>query len=807
MFPLRKKHEAAPVEITLTVANSASLEGYVESLRAEYPHVQFGLAPALETQQLDNSAAKAAEEEAEETIAKYAADHPHTGPLAVFMLDGKGAGSMDEEGDGAMRAMISSALLNPLRTVACLIPEDVKVTTPDDISPATMLRQMVDTVLSTEGITVIVGRAATESFLADPDGYMDGLRPSTEGLGTAALIGAIVGSVVGLNKLKQMKKAKKAVKNSSTLASGVFTYENDCTEKLRDTVTDTYASPEWRSTHPVKPGMVSAAGIAEALSKQGHFPQDAVAGVVHDAAQIKQMLAKASALIDPYLKDLEKLGQEALSLNANDSVAAAKDLLVDGLKTLKRPEDRGVLPMPVLINGAVYTHRDWNSAGHITIDHTHGLPDTIPAMTQKQFDVAAKLLVDLFITSVDGFEAWRDAVFYMVPDHHRNLMARLLPEIDDTHLYEQMGDEYGYDHDGYAGGPRAYQCYLYKYIAQFGEEIEALVLWMNRSVDSSRSSMEGLEPSTEGAGADVLMIIGASVVASVVARLIGRALVGLGKLLMMPFRERSPEVKKKIGSEIDVIEEQINLSFLFPEWMDNRRFYTGSIDGSGIANRLAIHGRPPTAETIVAGVRSHIAASARLIDWYVHVMGPYITAMNHIADGLKRDSHRSDFDVKSAIATAEAAVEKLGKPWTALPVQADHLLGHATFSYDATHDENSLEFANEEHHGLITALTKINSPVVADVLIDALEALRDYQDKYSKVPHLADGEDSDHFDAKLPGDPNNTLWDAMQAPSDLSTYYWHSNAQHRYQFVLWEMETSLLSVAKGLKLWLERSVK
>ena len=160
----------APAKPVLSV-ESASLIDYAESLKARFGVHVFHqqLDAGLETQQLDNSEREAMIDRIKSTINDYDNKHPHTGPTHIYLLDGHGMGNAD---DGVVNALIASSLRNPSQTLAALIPENVNYTRPDDLSPASMLRQLADQVLASEGVRCVVGRKALEAFLEGDEQYV-----------------------------------------------------------------------------------------------------------------------------------------------------------------------------------------------------------------------------------------------------------------------------------------------------------------------------------------------------------------------------------------------------------------------------------------------------------------------------------------------------------------------------------------------------------------------------------------------------------------------------------------------------------
>lgn len=180
MFSLSQPKPAAAPQVapTLLLAGlTPACEAIAQDAVKQHKHVALTTVAALETQQLDHSAEEAALDEVKETLDKYDEEHPHTGPLHVYLLDGAGAAVMDQEGqDTPLKALVNAALSDPRRTIAALMPEDVNYKQTDDIAPSQLLRQLADTILSTESVVTLVGKAAFEAFVADPEGYLAQLK-------------------------------------------------------------------------------------------------------------------------------------------------------------------------------------------------------------------------------------------------------------------------------------------------------------------------------------------------------------------------------------------------------------------------------------------------------------------------------------------------------------------------------------------------------------------------------------------------------------------------------------------------------
>lgn len=177
MFPLQKHQSTTPSvesiasEKPVLSVESASLIDYAENLRERFGLSIFRqqLDTGLETQQLDNSEREAMMDRIKSTINDYDNKHPHTGPTHIYLLDGRGLGNAD---DGVVNALISSSLRNPSHTLAALIPENTSYASPDDLSPSSMLKQLANRVLASEGVRCVVGKRALEAFLDGDEQYV-----------------------------------------------------------------------------------------------------------------------------------------------------------------------------------------------------------------------------------------------------------------------------------------------------------------------------------------------------------------------------------------------------------------------------------------------------------------------------------------------------------------------------------------------------------------------------------------------------------------------------------------------------------
>lgn len=171
------KPAVASVEAVSLVLTSftPAMEEAAKEYASRYSHVAalpFSPKAAVESQELDHSAELAALDEVRDTIDKFNEEHPYTGASQVYMLDGEQTAYMDPEGNQtAMRALVTAALNNKSKVIAALLPTDTKVSHLGQIPMALTLRQLGESMVSMENVTVLVGKAAFESFLKDPEGY------------------------------------------------------------------------------------------------------------------------------------------------------------------------------------------------------------------------------------------------------------------------------------------------------------------------------------------------------------------------------------------------------------------------------------------------------------------------------------------------------------------------------------------------------------------------------------------------------------------------------------------------------------
>jgi len=832
MFTLRQPSvsPATPSSPTIVLAGLTPVtEALAQSLAKRYTHVTTATAVALETQQLDHSAELAAEEEVKDTVDKYDADHPHTGPLQVYLLDGQGAAVMDQASeDTPLQALVNAVIRNPRRTVAALMPEDENIKAIEDIPPSLILRQLADTILTTEGITTLVGKEAFEAFVKDPssgieesfkdetpaiesilvgagiatavaafgamlwvgiknaranaaeayrraqipgqlikamnDTYLssswrkaqvyktgsigasgigpyvttergipsdpaavaettiattksfidqytvavkhyvselnrvsagaekgsamldligsvsqtandiknhvnqngsvnrallgkvkalsnplesthypnsgmlgnvgihgldfkrfpaihgdatelkpfseaqlsevakavlslldvvidlrvayseiealgariqalpdsamdvrnaegvrqdtelggyysrskfirtyahplrnlaesltnsaialdrwmsrsivghasieslsdnwtvnfkqttDGLTDTatTESLIGAAVIGGIVGAIVGWNKLSANKRKREEGARAAAhpLGEGVHTLDKAAFDDMAKQLGKTFFDPKWCSAHPLHVGTVSASGIAEYLMDGQHIAANPTQSVQKDYVKVTSILRATKALVNPYLKDLEKLSTEALHQLAegekSEDYTRVGKYLEAQMPTIRRPEQRGTIPTAELLGNLKYLPGDWQTVGKFirTVEPT--VPHDIPAMTQPIFDEAVKFLKTVFRSDGANLFQMVSTVDYLTPEYSPAHYTELMDSVDNVTIWRFFGDEYGYEHYGDHGanvGPKVYQGYLYLCLEHLATEMEALVKWMERSIE------------------------------------------------------------------------------------------------------------------------------------------------------------------------------------------------------------------------------------------------------------------------------------------------------------------------------------
>ena len=109
----------------IVVVGNPSLESFVESLALDAEQVTFeGIAaPALESQQIDQKRRDEMLIDVQDKLTQLVSGAKKTGPLQIFLLDGKGLAAGNAASQSTMHALAHSALASSRHTVAAFLPE------------------------------------------------------------------------------------------------------------------------------------------------------------------------------------------------------------------------------------------------------------------------------------------------------------------------------------------------------------------------------------------------------------------------------------------------------------------------------------------------------------------------------------------------------------------------------------------------------------------------------------------------------------------------------------------------------------
>lgn len=126
-------NQAAPsgARMAVAVIGAPSMEGFVNKLMDSLPHVTVHHVKAehlgLESQQIDEAERKAMIMGVQTQLTDFAKAHPNTGPVHVYLLDGKGLAAGDEGSQATLSALAAAAMNDPTNTVAAFLPEDESI--------------------------------------------------------------------------------------------------------------------------------------------------------------------------------------------------------------------------------------------------------------------------------------------------------------------------------------------------------------------------------------------------------------------------------------------------------------------------------------------------------------------------------------------------------------------------------------------------------------------------------------------------------------------------------------------------------
>lgn len=400
-----------PVTYPVTVIAPAALESFVEDMRKHFPQLSITQGnPSLETQQLDNSRARQEEEAIVDVVQKHH-DHekPITGPVQIFLLDNKGVVSNDDGAESTtLKALINATLSDPTRTVAALMPESTHVNHPDDLAPNTLLRQIAGTVLSTEGVTTLVGLEALSAFLRNPQSHMaDACTASNEAsakdiaIGVAG-VGAVAAILGGMGFL-----IHQGIKEQQRWAA--------IPGRLRNAMRATYLSDAWLKAQTFIREPVSSHGIAHYLATQHAMPKDPLK-VIHDTMEAsRQMRGHYLGHVEQYVRDLNNVAE---GTRRGDSVLGAVGALFPQAEKARQTLNTsgsmsGILAskLRALPTPLEYLQREWprrdmlfgleflrsTFSGH----PSSNLPSTLPPLKKAQIHPYAQIIESLLDEVID----------------------------------------------------------------------------------------------------------------------------------------------------------------------------------------------------------------------------------------------------------------------------------------------------------------------------------------------------------------------------------------------------------------------
>lgn len=343
MFTKKTHHPAAIVPTTVVLSAFApSQESYLAELPTRFPGVEVIAGAALESQQLDHSAQQAALDKVIDTLDKYDEDHPHTGPMHIYLLDGQGLAGGDPQGEGTLRALVNSAMNQPYRTVAALMPEDRTITKAEELAPSTLLRQLADSVLSTEGVTILVGAAALEAFLVNPPVRSIEGTASIEGVGSAVALTTIFGGMI-IAVAALIHYLGKGIEKLINAPRGGDESKKDVPVNhiatMCNAIEATYLSPGWLATKKMVVGVISGQGIVDRLHDGRALPTDIAKAASGHLKAANRLCNGFSQLYTPYAKKVNSTLEQMVAMFKKDGNAAAA--IAYGEKTLKGIREPG----------------------------------------------------------------------------------------------------------------------------------------------------------------------------------------------------------------------------------------------------------------------------------------------------------------------------------------------------------------------------------------------------------------------------------------------------------------------------------
>lgn len=455
---------AAPVPTTVKVlAFAPSLESYLSDLSTRFPGVAVGTGPSLESQQLDNSAQQAAVDQVLDTLDKYDEDHPHTGPVHVYLLDGQGLSAGDPQGEGTLHALVNAALNTPHRTVAALIPEDATVRRVEDLEPSTLLRQLAESVLSTEGVTLLVGREALEAFLANPPEPSVEI-PSTEGVAAglgqvAVLLGIGAAIIAGPFMIIEFFKNRKNRKDQKKLEEGIA--------QLKKALRDTYLNTTWMTAHPSVTNPIKGATFASQLTVNGKVPASL-------AEAITTSTTKTQAWLRSYLAAVKVHTAQLTALHAKHDRAGTYSAWLREANAVKHPLVAAPFPSHLIGSLKLSFEKGSLSGSWVELDADHVAVTEVPALEKAELVKSAKALIGLYdlLDDINETAVEVEALIVAMPDY-------MGPDDEDG----PEGDEGNEVSGHYYRRNRDLMYFIQSLGEQYAVAAGAAGKWMNHSIE------------------------------------------------------------------------------------------------------------------------------------------------------------------------------------------------------------------------------------------------------------------------------------------------------------------------------------
>lgn len=866
MFSMTPKY-AAPVKtpddapIRTTIVFHGLTPG-LESLLQSHPHTASVEAYqlALESEQLDHSAQLAAELEVQDTLNKYASDHPHSGPMHVYLLGDPSAPSYDRENETTpMKALVNAALRNKSKIVAALLPEDETVSKVADIPNTLSLRQLADTVLAQESVPVIVGKAAFEAFLKDPDSVV---KPSMEGFGAAAGIAAIAAAIGGLFYLGKVNS-----RNNAERRDRIARIKN-AVHAMRDLITHTYTNAGWLNDAQFVTGAihsddivmyttvgnrtVPANRIGAAAVTYGHalkqfasdYEKAALEYIDKLIAAIHVVSNKHSGTKSAGAMRIEITGILKASFDSGDEGAPEEQLLMK-LHSLKPPLEVARFPHEVALSTLQWTDLEHSRRAKNWQNDENTTNISLQAMTREDLLHAAngeETLLAVFDALMAAAE--RIAVASDRLDKNHEAFKQIHAKYTEVHSvdeedgsitrYHELDNEHIWDE---------IELFLYNAVGQVesstdsplyhlgmytARTVEAIGKWMERSIHGapSHESLTTIEDLSSLRRLDRLGRVNPSlespegVFAGVVLGSLAAVNIGLYVQSALKSWKHDRSLKRLPDSEKRSLEDsekvrdaivQLKRSYGNPAWYDKQAFVDGPISGKGIRDRLLVGTALPA--NPAAAVTQHMAAVHENFGKVIKAVDGYAKRVNPIAvEMIKKYNAGETKEV--VVDWAESQLKTVPDPLHGVAFNLKGMLGNPVVEHE--YDEWSVDFPWHRHkfgstaepESQIPALTMDQAKAVGVVLIKLLDTVVDYMTNWSYNDQPLDNYRLSDMVGQSPEAVKrwDELWEEMIDALHVAEHYWPQDHGRKYDDVRYFLIDSLPEVAMALERWIHRSI-